>query len=190
YPGHDWLKEVSDFSAPMTSHNLTFSGGSEKVRFFSSLGYLYQQGSVDVINYSRYNLSSNVDVNATKSTIVSLDIKASLEVTKNPGSQTGTGIYTQVTKNPPLLNTQLQFSNGLPGNGLLPSIYESGYTKLDSNTVYTQLSIEQKIPSIPGLSIKAVAGYDKTYGLSKKWQTPYNIYSLNAVEEFVATKSG
>jgi TonB-linked SusC/RagA family outer membrane protein len=190
YPDHDWMKEVIDFSAPMNNQNLTFSGGSEKVRFFSSLGRLYQQGSVDVINYSRYNLASNVDVNATSSTVVSLDVKASLEVTKNPGSQTGTGIYTQVTKNPPLLNQQLKFSNNLAGNALLPSIYESGYTKLDSNTVYTQLSIEQKIPSIPGLSVKAVAAYDKTYGLTKKWQLPYNIYSLNAADEFVATKSG
>src|SRR5690606_14953817 len=103
----------------MNSQSLTLSGGSDKVRFFSSLGRLYQQGSVDVINYSRYNIAANADMNATPSTTVSLDIKGSLEVVKNPGSQSGTGIYTSVTKNPPLLNSQLRFSNGLPGNTLL-----------------------------------------------------------------------
>lgn len=190
YPDHDWMREVLDFNAPMNNQNLTFSGGSDKVRFFSSLGHLYQQGSVNVINYNRYNLASNVDINATSTTTVSLDIKGTLEVTKNPGSQSGTGIYTSVTKNPPLLNGQLQFSNGLPGNSLLPSIYESGYNRDNKNTLYTQLSIEQKIPMVPGLALKAVGAYDKNYGTGKQWQVPYNIYSLNAQDEFVPVKSG
>lgn len=190
YPDHDWMKEVIDFRAPMKSHNLTFTSGSEKVRFFGSLGYLYQQGSVNVINYSKYNLAANVDVNATRSTIISLDMKSSLEITKNPGSQSGTGIYTSATKNSPLLASPLKFSNGLPGNTLLPSIYESGYDRDNGNLMFTQLSIEQQIPFVKGLALKAVAAYDRNYGTNKRWQTPYNIYSLNAADEFVATKSG
>lgn len=190
YPDHDWVKEVIDFHAPMTSHNLTFSGGAEKVRFFSSLGYLYQQGSVDVINFSRYNLATNVDVNATKSTLVSLDIKARLEVTKNPGSIDGTGIYTQVTKQPPLFSDQLSFTNGLPGNSLLPSIYNSGYNRDNNNVFFSQLSIEQKIPFIPGLALKGLFAYDKSYLLTKQWQTPYVYYKLNASDEFDEVKAG
>lgn len=190
FPNHDWLREVVDFSAPMTSHNLTLSGGSEKVRFFSSLGYLYQQGSVDVINYSRYNLATNVDVNATQSTVISFDIRGSLEVTKNPGSQTGTGIYTQVTKQPPLLSNQLSFTNGLPGNTLLPSIYNSGYNNDQENILYTQISIEQRIPAIKGLSFKGVAAYDKNYAINKQWETPYVYYTLNSSDEFVELKGG
>ncbi|WP_325639488.1 TonB-dependent receptor, partial [Chitinophaga sp.] len=190
YPDHDWMREVIDFAAPMNNQSLSLSGGSDKVRFFSSLGHLYQQGSVDAINYSRYNIASNVDVNATSSTIVSLDIKASLEATKNPGSQSGTGIYTSVTKNPPLLNQQLQFSNGLPGNGLLPSIYGSGYNRVKRNIFFSQLSIEQKIPAIPGLSFKATGAYDKSDSTLKNWQLPYNIYALDANNNFVPTKAG
>lgn len=190
FPDHDWVKEVIDFSAPMTSHNLTFSGGAEKVRFFSSLGYLYQQGSVDVINFSRYNLATNVDVNATKTTLVSLDIKARLEVEKNPGSIDGTGIYTQVTKQPPLFSEQLSFTNGLPGHSLLPSIYNSGYNRENDNVFFSQLSIEQKIPAVPGLALKGVVAYDKGYALTKQWQTPYIYYKLNASDEFDEVKAG
>lgn len=190
FPDNDWVKEVIDFNAPMTSHNLTFSGGSEKIRFFSSLGYLYQQGSVNVINYSRFNLASNVDINATKTTLISLDIKASLEVSKNPGSTTGTGIYTQVTKNPPLLSTPLSFTNGLPGFTLLPSIYNSGYNKDYDNTYFSQLSIEQKIPFLRGLSLKGVVAYDKSYLINKQWQTPYVYYKLNSSDEFDEVKAG
>jgi TonB-linked SusC/RagA family outer membrane protein len=190
YPDHDWIKEVINFNAPMTGHNLTFSGGSDKVRFFSSIGYLYQEGSVNVINYSRYNLSSNVDVNATKTTTVSLDVKASYEIAKNPGGTSGTGIYTSVTKNSPLLANQLSFSNGLPGNTLLPSIYDSGYDKSDKNTVFTQLSIEQKLPFVKGLAIKGVVAYDKNYLFDKNFQTPYTYYTLNATNQYVPVKAG
>ncbi|WP_160166662.1 SusC/RagA family TonB-linked outer membrane protein [Arcticibacter svalbardensis] len=190
YPDHDWLREVIDFAAPMTSQHLTFTGGSEKVRFFSSLGNLYQQGSVDAINYSRYNFATNVDVNATNSTIISFDIKGSLEVTKNPGSTTGTQIYTSVTKNAPLLNTPLKFSNGLPGNSLLPSINESGYNRNNTNILFTQLSIKQDLKFIQGLSLKGVAAYDKNYRKNKQWQIPYSFYSLNAADEFIATTAG
>ncbi|WP_169472259.1 SusC/RagA family TonB-linked outer membrane protein [Pedobacter hiemivivus] len=190
YPDVDWMREVIDFGAPMANQNLTFSGGSDKVRFFSSLGYLYQQGSVKTINYSKYNLSSNVDINATKSTIISLDLKGRLEITKNPGSNSGNGIYTSVTKNAPLLLAPVKFSNGLPGNSLLPSIYDSGYKRDSNNTLFSQLSVEQKIPFIPGLSLKVVAAYDKSYGTDKQWQIPYSFYTLDAKGLFVEKKGG
>jgi TonB-linked SusC/RagA family outer membrane protein len=190
YPDNDWLKDVLNFSAPMTSHNLTFSGGSDKVRFFSSLGYLYQEGSVHVINYSKYNIATNVDVNATSTTTVSLDIKGAYSQTKNPAGTSGTGIYTSVTKNSPLLKTPLQYTNGLPGNTLLPSIYNSGYNNADNNTLFTQLSIEQRLPFVPGLAIKGVIAYDKNYLFGKAFQTPYTYYSLNASNEYVPVKAG
>lgn len=190
YPDHDWMREVIDFAAPMNNETLTLSGGSDKVRVFSSVGRLYQQGSVSTINYSRYNVASNVDINATPTTTVALSMSATLEDTKNPGSQTGTGIYTSVTKNSPLLIQQSQFSNGLPGNTLLPSIYNSGYNLVNKNTFFSQLSIEQKIPAVPGLSFKVAGAYDKGYSTNKNWQLPYTIYSLDANNKFVGTPSG
>lgn len=190
YPDHDWMREVVDFSAPMNNQNITISGGSDKVRVFTSAGRLYQQGSVSTINYNRYNVASNVDINATPTTTVALSMVATLETTKNPGSQSGTGIYTSVTKNSPLLVQQLQFSNGLPGNSLLPSIYNSGYNNNNKSTVFSQLSIEQKIPAIPGLSFKLAGAYDKNYATTKNWQLPYTIYALDANNKFIGTASG
>jgi TonB-linked SusC/RagA family outer membrane protein len=190
YPDHDWVREVINFQAPMTNHDLTLAGGSDKVRFFTSLRYMYQEGAVKTINFSRVNLASNIDVNATPTTTISLDVKGTLENTNNPGSSSGTGIFTSVTKNPPLLVNQLSFSNGKPGNELLPSIYESGYNKMTNNILFTQLTIEQKLPFIPGLAIKGVAAYDKNYSLSKIWQIPFTYYTLNAQDQFVTTKGG
>ncbi len=188
YPNHDWIKEVINFNAPITSHNLSLTGGAEKIRFFSSLGYLFQEGAVSTINYSRFNLAANVDVDATPTTVVSLDVKGSIERTQQPGATSGTGIFTTVTKWPPV--RPLQFSNGQPGMELLPQIYESGYKNENDNIFYSQLGIEQRIPFIPGLSLKGVAAYDKGYTFGKNWITPFTYYVLNNQDEQEPLKGG
>lgn len=190
FPDHDWVREVINFEAPMTRHDLSFTGGSERVRFFSSLGFLYQEGGVSTINYSRYNLASNVDVDATPTTTISLDIKGTFEQKKDPGSTSGRGIYTVITKQPPLLPAQLQYSNGLPGHELLPQIYHSGYNRQQENLFYSQLSIQQELPFLEGLSIKGVAAFDKAFSFNKHWQTPYTYYALDSEDEFEPVQGG
>lgn len=43
----DWKKETMKDNAVMTSHNVTVSGGSDKISFFASGNYLYQDGLID-----------------------------------------------------------------------------------------------------------------------------------------------
>src|SRR5690606_30782456 len=145
FPDHDWVREVINFEAPMTRHDLSFTGGSERVRFFSSLGFLYQEGGVSTINYSRYNLASNVDVDATPTTSIACHIKCTVEQQKDPGSTSGTCSYTVITQPPPLLPAQLQYSNRLPRHELLPQIYHSGYNRQQDNLFYSQLSIQNEL---------------------------------------------
>jgi hypothetical protein len=40
YPNTDWYGETFKDWAPQQRHNLSLSGGSEKVRYFTSLGYV------------------------------------------------------------------------------------------------------------------------------------------------------
>lgn len=185
---HDWIREVVNFSAPMTNHNLTFAGGSDRIRFFSSIGYLYQEGVVDKINYSRYNLAANVDVDATSSTTVSLDIKGRIDNKEEPGATSGNGIHTTITKWPP--TEPLSYSEGQPGMELLASIYDSGYERDTGNDFQSQLSIEQIVPVIPGLSLKGLMAYDKGYSHAKNWLTGYTYYNINSQGELVPVVGG
>lgn len=45
----------------MHNHNVTISGGSDKLTFFGSGTYLYQDGLIPNDNYSRTNLRLNAD---------------------------------------------------------------------------------------------------------------------------------
>lgn len=81
YPNVNWVDEmVKDFGFA-TKHNIGLRGGTEYAKVFASLSYLHDG---DILNtqehedfdptykYERYNYRTNVDVNVTGSTLLSL----------------------------------------------------------------------------------------------------------------------
>ena len=188
FPNTDWVNEVINSHNPLTSHTLSFSGGSDKIHFYSDLGYLYQEGVVDAINFRRYNGSVNVDAEVTHTTKVSLDVRGGLSQQRNPAGRTGTAIFTDITEIAPTL--PLKFNNGLPAHTMLPSIYNSGYNRNTGNLLNAKFQVEQKLPFIPGLSLKGVFAYEKNNTLGKVWSLPYDFYSLNAQDSFITQHGG
>lgn len=195
YPDHNVLKELENRNTLLTSHNLDLSGGSEKIRYFASLGYLSQQGLWGPTNYKRYNLTSNVEADATKTTKVNVSINGRVEDRHFPGVP-AERIFYQAFRTPP--NAPLTFSNGLPGSYIGRSaagnISESGYTQTTGYTLLNQISIEQQLPFIKGLSVKALASYDYNpfnannptdptqpiITFSRTWLTPINFYAYDS----------
>lgn len=57
----DWQKAVLNDSALQIDHNLSFSGGSEKTKYFMSLGYVEQDGIAKANSMLRYNIRTNLD---------------------------------------------------------------------------------------------------------------------------------
>lgn len=65
--GTDWQDETFYFNAPVENHQLSISGGAEKIQYFLSAGYFNQAGIVggnyDKSNYKRWSLRSNSTYN-------------------------------------------------------------------------------------------------------------------------------
>lgn len=55
YPNTDWTDEVFQ-TAVATNHNLSLSGGTDKISFFTSFGYLKNPGIIDNAGYEKYSL--------------------------------------------------------------------------------------------------------------------------------------
>ena len=161
YPDHNVLKELITPNALITNHNLTISGGSEKIRYYAGLNYIYQAGMWGPTNYKRYNLTANIDADATKTTKVNLSVNGRVEDREYPAVSAGS-IFYQAFRTPP--NAPLTFSNGLPGSYIGRSaagnIFGSGNTNTIGYTMLTQFSIEQQLPFIKGLSAKGAVSYD------------------------------
>ena len=66
HPNSDWRKMVFNKFFLQTKNNINISGGTDNLRYFVSLGYLYQNGIMDTRNsYNRLNFRANFDFEAT-----------------------------------------------------------------------------------------------------------------------------
>ncbi|TKT86551.1 SusC/RagA family TonB-linked outer membrane protein [Dyadobacter frigoris] len=59
--GTDWWNYITQKNAPVQSYNVTVSGGSKKVDFASSVGYMDQKGIVRGSDYRRISWRNNVN---------------------------------------------------------------------------------------------------------------------------------
>lgn len=92
YPDTDWFDYMFKEFALQSKTNLTLSGGTDKVRYFTALGYLSQDGQLNDLDskydnnfkYSRYNYRSNVDIDVTKSTLLKVSIGGRTEIRNTP----------------------------------------------------------------------------------------------------------
>ena len=81
YPNINWRKYMTNNAAIQTQHNMNISGGTDRVRYFISLGYLYQDGLFKDFGqenlgykYNRYNYRANLDLDLSKSTTLKIGI--------------------------------------------------------------------------------------------------------------------
>ena len=83
YTSHDYMSEFFRKSAPQQQYNINVSGGTEKVNYFTSVGFLNQEGLTTDYGYSnaptstnnkRTNFRSNFDFNVIKTIEFSIGI--------------------------------------------------------------------------------------------------------------------
>jgi len=98
YPSIDWYEYMLKDYSTQTQTNLNIRGGTEKVKYFISLGYFTQDGMFDTkiydagydyqIKFRRYNLRSNFDINITKNLLLTLDISNQMGIRQSPNWST------------------------------------------------------------------------------------------------------
>jgi len=166
YPDADWASILE--SAPtLTQHNLSANGGTDKIRYATSLSYLDQNGLVPTERFKRYNFRSNIDADVTKSTTLSFDLSGRSEDYKTPGDAFR-WLYAI-----PANRTPIRYSNGnYPGGPSYNILPENGYQKNGRSVFLGRVQLVQKLPFIPGLSIKGVAAYDRAFSDNKNYFFP------------------
>lgn len=75
YPNTKWADLVLDKQIFTTQHSLNFSGGSEKVRYFAGLGYLFDDNFTPGVSSDRYNFNVNVQSDVTNWLTLRTDVK-------------------------------------------------------------------------------------------------------------------
>lgn len=173
-------------------HNVSASGGTEKIRFFTSIGYLKEQGNIDNFNYDRLNLRSNIDAKLTRTLTITLGVSGRVETRNQPRYSADPNAW---------LNLPLQAIRALPyaadtyefeGNTYqvatpqatghvapVASVYDSGYNKSHSSFFQSNFSLKYDAPWLKGLSFKFQGAYDLTYTFGKVLTNPYEVMIMD-----------
>ncbi|MDC1106744.1 TonB-dependent receptor [Prolixibacteraceae bacterium] len=184
YPDIDWRKELMNKQSLQTQHNVNVSGGTKKVKYFTSLGFLYQEGLFKKLeglkydnnfDYTRFNYRSNVDINVTKTTLLKLGIGGIVGNTQSPNGVSWQHLnYTQPFNSPGVIDGRLymidpqRYQGILMDNNIMKNYYGSGYKNEIKNTMNLNLAISQKLDFITkGLKFEVKGAYNTSYKLQK-----------------------
>lgn len=185
YPNTNWEKAILKNVALQDQHNLTVSGGTEDVKYYASVGSLYQDGIYKngATNYHQFNFRSNLDANITKDFKVGLLLSGREEDRQFPNTGAG-DIFRSIYRSYP--TTAPFYPNGLPTAGIdqsNPGLTPTAIGGLNRNPkqVFNGiLKASYNIPGIKGLSLDGFLSVDKSGNFDKAFYTPYTVYSYNS----------
>lgn len=184
YPNTDWEKQTLKSTALQNQHSLSVAGGSDDVKYFVSLGTIYQDGLYKngATKYHQYNFRSNIDANVTKRLKVGLSLSGREEDRAFPVVGAG-NIFRSVYRAKPIVGAY--YPNGLPTTGIEnnnPAVQVTDIGGTNNNPTQVLNAIlkgSYAIPGIEGLSLDGFFSVDKSNTFDKNFSKPYILYSYD-----------
>lgn len=199
FPSIRWTDYLMKKSTLQTKASLNISGGTKKVKYFIAVG-MYTQGGLfkefaqdydAAYNYSRFNYRSNLDINVTNTTKLSVNIAGSVDNVSRPLIGSTDALMKQIYAASPfssagvvddkLILTATDYSDlTLPFTGSNPmsSWYGKGYYKTGANRMAVNLALTQKLDFITkGLSFTIKGAYNSNYTVTKQGSASIPTYT-------------
>jgi len=180
FPDMDWYDYMFKDYALQSKTNLTISGGTKKVRYFTALGYTSQDGQLKDLDprydenfkFDRYNYRSNLDIDITKSTLMKVTIGGRVEIRNSP-KERDSGMWKEANWAQPMAGSGIvdgrwvstsQDNITLELRDPLSGYYGKGYDNQTRNFLDFDLDLVQKLDVITkGLRVRAKASYNTNY---------------------------
>lgn len=205
YPDNNYLDRFLSKRAATQRYALTFSGGSNRVRYFSSVSYFNQQGLLKETEtpnydsnygYKRYNFRINLDYDVTKTLTLTLLAGVRSEVRNDVGDGTSTvlsNLYNLPPNAFPILNADGSYGGtSLFQSNPLGQLQSTGFSRTTTNILLASIMADQKMDFITkGLSANLFFSYDgygnygdglsQNYAVFNQTVTPVQTYRTPAV---------
>lgn len=177
YPDTDWRKEVMNGSGIQTNHAVSVSGGTDKIQFFGTAGMLHQEGLIKNVDFKRFFVRLNTNVQISSKLRGSFDVYIREQhrsaAPQFPGATgaalnaSGTALIWGLINKLPATQAAV-YSNGLYGegqNGVNPVaiMNNGGWWKNKSMPIAGNFALEYK----PLRSLTAKLAYAPTYTPSR-----------------------
>lgn len=179
YPDVNWLDAISKDMASNTRGDITITGGSDILRYALVASYYGERGIFErdksqswdsSTRLNKYNVRSNVDINVTKTTTVSVSIGGYLQE-QNDLVQNVQDIWNYAFDTPPFVHP-IQYSDGRnvrvqQRQNPWAEVTQHGYKTTSKSKVESLFSVEQDLKFITeGLKIKGLFSFDR---FSESW---------------------
>lgn len=200
YPSIKWRDYLTNDLAMQTQHNLSISGGTERVKYFISLGYLFQDGLFKSFGqedlgykYNRYNYRTNLDIKISNTTTLKLGLGGIVGDKHEPSNG---DLWNRLNWSQPFSSAGIidgrivipgvEYPNILVENPLT-YYYGLGYKKTIKNTMNLDVHLVQNLDFITkGLSFEVKGAYNTDYSFIKKRtgsMERYRVYFQSELED-------
>jgi TonB-linked SusC/RagA family outer membrane protein len=156
----DWFDEALSNNGKYTDGNLSFKGGNEGARYFTTFGYLNNKGIYDVPTndetsnalQNRYNVRLNVDFNMFKVIEGKVDVGGIIDDRQSPNISDNT-LWNSMINYPsniyPVGSSSTQWTGtSVYPNNPVASINALGYTSTHDRTMQGRFSLKEKLDDI------------------------------------------
>ncbi|ADY53640.1 TonB-dependent receptor [Pseudopedobacter saltans DSM 12145] len=193
YLNTDWFSAAIRSWAPQQNHNISVSGGSDKVNFYSYVGYNKQTtiARKDGGAYDRINTQTSLDAKLTDRLLLSSSFNYIGELRDFTSMNLGhsnfyNSLYESDPKYPLTLPdpTMLSYAGTSTGNAVFVSNKGlAGYSRNTNKSLRLNSALTYEFKSIEGLKAKAFINYNSGTGFSKLFRKQPNFYSYRAATD-------
>lgn len=191
YPDVDWQKTLLKSNAPISRYNVSSGGNYNNVKYFLSLDYLSQGGLLREsdanvtstnVDYKRYVIRSNVELNIDKSLTASLHVYGNIQDFIQPGVGYAS-VFNSLSNTPnnatPVYNFEGSFSgtNLYPRNPYAQSV-ATGYLKNNLQAASVDINLKRDMNDlVKGSWLKALLSYSPSYEQEIRRVKNYNAFN-------------
>ncbi len=196
FPSMKWDEYIMKDVTLQQQHNVNITGGNKNVKYFISAGMFTQDGMFKEFDkswdygyqYQRFNYRSNLDINVTKTTMISFNIAGKVDDSAKPRTGQGSGgmikniYYATPFYSPGIIDGKfIVNSNNTADNAdgnVLPFVgsdspmnyyaNQPGAFHYNNNKLSMDLVLDQKLDFVTkGLSLKLKGSYNSGFGVTK-----------------------
>ena len=197
YPDVNWMDEFLKKMSVVQRYNASVRGGTERVRYYASVGYVDNSGLYNVdksantyntnANYDSWSLRGNIDVNVTRKFTISLDISSLMSKWNTPGAYANSTsrILNALTQTPPNAHPIFNEDGSLSGtsqylNNPYGLLNQSGYSIYQTRSNYATLELNHDLDFITrGLRIYGSFSFDSYFEQTINRRVGFVVYEGN-----------
>jgi TonB-linked SusC/RagA family outer membrane protein len=192
YESTDWYNETFKKASVQQQHDLSVRGGTDKINFFSSLGYYNENGMFKSgdMKYNRYNFRTNLT--AKLSDNMKLDVLFAGRRSKRiyPGGDGFIWMYKGTIISLPTEGPYIQDNPQYPANianqqnaVIMSQRDYAGYTEEKGKNIQSSIVLTYDVPFVNGLKASGTLSYDNNGSFNKSVWKNYKVFDkdLNGI---------